>query len=470
MNIKFGTDGWRGLIADDFTFENVRRCTQGLADFLSATGNTKGEFLVGFDTRFLSRNFAETVSGVLAGNGIKVKLANQPAPTPVISFNTMKRNVTGAVIITASHNPFDWNGLKIKMGYGGSPTEETMSDLEKYISGIGSVKTAPLSSNLIDSFDPRTPYINHISKFLDLRPIRNSQLNILCDPMFGAGSGYLPLIVNGTRASVSEIRNKINPVFPGMHQPEPVFDNLRQLSKLVIKQNADVGIAYDGDADRLGIVDEKGDYISTLHVFSLLALYLLEVRKMKGPIVKSITSSDMLFKLGELYNVPIYETKIGFKNIGPVMLEKDALIGGEESGGYGYRGHIPERDGILSSLLFLDFMIKLEMSPAKLIKYLHNKVGEHYYMRKDIKIDSPAKYDLAKNLISNSNILNIGKFKVLSSNRTDGLKLNLKEGWLAIRLSGTEPLLRVYAESNSISTTQYLVQNTRQLTDLTPGG
>ena len=470
MNIKFGTDGWRGLIAEDFTFENVRICTQGLADFLSARGNTKGEVLVGFDTRFLSRNFAETVSTVLAGNGIKVNIANQPTPTPVISFNTLKRKAIGAVIITASHNPFDWNGLKIKMGYGGSPTEETMLELEKYISLVESVKIAPLSSPLINSFDPRMPYVDHICKFLDLSPIRNSQLNILCDPMFGAGSGYLPLILNGTKASVSEIRNQINPAFPGMQQPEPVLDNLQQLSKLVVDQNADVGIAYDGDADRLGIIDENGDYISTLHVFSLLALYFLEVRKIKGPIIKSITSSDMLFRLGEIYHVPVHETKIGFKHIGPVMLEKDALIGGEESGGYGYRGHIPERDGILSSLLFLDFMIKLEMSPAKLIKYLHNKVGEHYYMREDIKIGSTKKYDSAKNLILNSNIRNVGKFKVLSSNRTDGLKLNLSEGWLAIRLSGTEPLLRVYAESNSASTTEYIVQNMRELTDLSLGG
>lgn len=470
MNIKFGTDGWRGLIAEDFTFENVRICTQGLADFLSATGNMEGEFLVGFDTRFLSRDFAETVGTVLAGNGIRVNIANQPTPTPVISFNTLKRNAIGAVIITASHNPFDWNGLKIKMGYGGSPTEETMVELEKYISRVESVKTAPLSSPLINSFNPRTPYVDHISKFLDLSPIRNSRLNILCDPMFGAGSGYLPLILNGTKASVSEIRNQINPAFPGMQQPEPVFDNLQQLSKLVVDQNADVGIAYDGDADRLGVIDENGNYISTLHVFSLLALYFLEVRKRKGPIIKSITSSDMLFRLGELYQVPVHETKIGFKHIGPVMLEKDALIGGEESGGYGYRGHIPERDGILSSLLFLDFMIKLEMSPAKLIKYLHNKVGEHYYMREDIKIGSPTKYNSAKDLILNSNIRNIGKFKVLSANRTDGLKLNLSEGWLAIRLSGTEPLLRVYAESNSASTTRYIVQTMRELTDLSLGG
>jgi len=470
VGINFGTDGWRGLIADEFTFENVSRCTQGLADYLIATQNTKGEILVGYDTRFLSEHFAQTVSKVLAGNGITVKLANQPAPTPVISFNTMKRNAIGAVIITASHNPFNWNGLKIKMHYGGSPPEGTISILEKYISNIALVKTAPLSSSLIKSFDPQPPYLNHIGEFLNLSPIRNSQLNIICDSMFGAGSGYLPSIVNGERASVSEIRNSINPIFPGMLQPEPILANLGQLRKLVIKQNADVGIAYDGDADRLGIVDEKGNYINASHVYSLLALYLLEVRNMKGPIIKSITSSDMLLRLAELYHVPIHETKIGFKNIGPVMLERDALIGGEESGGYGYRGHIPERDGILSSLLFLDLMVKLGKSPSQLITYLHNKVGEHYYKRQDIQIDSEAKLNLAKDLISNSNIVTVGKFKVLSSNNTDGLKLKFKEGWLAIRLSGTEPLLRIYAESNSLSTTKYLVQNMSNLVDIKPGG
>ena len=429
MDIKFGTDGWRGLIADDFTFENVSRCAQGLADYLSSTGNTDGEILVGYDTRFLSINFAETVSKVLAGNGIKVSLAIEPAPTPVISFNTLKKNATAAVIITASHNPFAWNGLKLKMAYGGSPDEPTIFALEKHISEIRSVKTAPLSSHLINSFDPRTSYLEHINKFLDLSPIRTSPLNIICDTMFGAGSGYLPSIVNGSIASVSEIRNTLNPVFPDMLQPEPILENLRQLSTMVIKQNADIGIAFDGDADRLGIIDEKGEYISTLHVYALLALYLLEVRNLKGPIIKSITSSDMLFRLSELYNVPIYETKIGFKHIGPLMIEKNALIGGEESGGYGYKGHIPERDGILSSLLFLDLMIRLEMSPSELIKYLHDKVGEHYYIRKDINIDSPTKYSSARNLISNGNINNIGNLKVLSSNRIDGLKLNLKAGW-----------------------------------------
>ena len=469
MDIKFGTDGWRGLIADDFTFQNVGRCAQGLADYLITTGNSNGEILVGFDTRFLSRNFAETVSKVLAGNGIKVSLANEPAPTPVISFNTLKRNATGAVIITASHNPFTWNGLKLKMAYGGSPAETVISALEKHISDILSVKTTPLSSPLINSFDPQPLYLDHVNNFLDLSLIKTSKLNIICDTMFGAGSGYLPLILNGYAASVSEIRNTLNPVFPDMVQPEPISENLVQLSKLVIKQNADVGIAFDGDADRLGIIDENGNYISTLHVHSLLALYLLEVRGLKGPIIKSITSSDMLFRLSELYNVPIYETKIGFKHIGPIMIEKDALIGGEESGGYGYKGHIPERDGILSSLLFLDLMVRLEISPSELIKYLHNKVGEHYYIRKDINIDSLEKYNLAKDLISNSNIVKIGNLKVLSSNRIDGLKLNLKDGWLAIRLSGTEPLLRIYAEANSRYTTEYIVDNACKLTNLQSG-
>ena len=267
--------------------------------------------------------------------------------------------------------------------------------------------------------------------------------------MHGSGMGYLPRLLEGSTGIVEEIRGEVNPSFPGMYQPEPIAENLTQASALVAGGGFDVGIAYDGDADRLGVLDENGRYLNTLQVFALLALYLLEVKGERGPIVKSITSSDMLFRLGELYDVPVLETGVGFKYAGPLMMKENALMAGEESGGYGFRGHIPERDGVLSSMLFLDFMARTGKRPSELLAMLYDRVGEWSYGRRDVPFDVGKRAEFEEALAKSADVAEIGGMRVVSTDAVDGRRFRFEKGWVMVRLSGTEPLVRVYAEAGS---------------------
>ena len=392
MAIKFGTDGWRAIIADEFTFENVALCVQGVASYVKELGWEDRGVVVGFDTRFGSRDFARCAAETLAANGAPALLSGRACPTPVVSFSVPKLGAAGAVMITASHNPPEWNGVKFKPEYGGSASSEIVAQLEKHVGvaeGVGAVRmdlSEALEQGLVKEIDPAPEYMEQMSRMVDLEVVRGAGINVLVDSMHGAGAGYLPRLLEGSTGVVKEIRGEVNPAFPGMHQPEPIAENLTQASALVAGGGYDVGIAYDGDADRLGVLDENGRYLNTLQVFGLLALYLLEVKGERGPIVKSITSSDMLFRLGELYGVRVLETGVGFKYAGPLMMKEDAMMAGEESGGYGLRGHIPERDGILSSLLFLEFMARTGKRPSELLAMLYERVGEWRYGRRDVPI------------------------------------------------------------------------------------
>lgn len=450
-DIRFGTDGWRGLIAEDFTFANVARCAQGLADYLKARGTAGQGLVVGYDTRFLSRQFAETVASVCAGNGIKVYLSEQAAPTPVVSYNVLHRQAAGAAIITASHNPALWNGFKFKPEYAGSATQEITDQLEARIKAVDEVKSVPLErgrdTGLVTDIDPAPPYLEGIKALVDLEAIQNAGLHVVADAMFGAGAGYFSGLLSGGKTTIEELHGYPNPAFPGMDRPEPIAHNLTSLAEHLRAGDYSVGLALDGDADRFGLMDEQGNFISTQEVFSLLALYLLEYKEPRGPLVKGVTASMMLNKLGQKFGVEVYDMKVGFKYIGPKMAEVNALLGGEESGGFAFRGHIPERDGILSGLYLLEYMAQTGKSPSQLVEYLFEQVGPHYYQRRDLTFHPQARTQIEQRLYSQQ-LAELAGMRVRQSDSVDGRRLIFDNAWLASRFSGTEPLLRIYVEAD----------------------
>jgi alpha-D-glucose phosphate-specific phosphoglucomutase len=468
--IKFGTDGWRGIIAEEFTFDNVRVCTQGVANYVKQAGLAHRGLVVGYDTRFASEDFAAATAEVAAANGIRVYLCQHTTPTPIISYAILAKKAAGAIIITASHNPASWNGFKYRLEHATSASPEIIAELEKHISEIlakGSVKHIPLdqavSQGLVKKFDPSPSYLHHIGGLVDLERLRHGGLKVVVDSMYGAGAGYLRSILSGGATEVTEMHSERNPLFPGIQRPEPISSNLTELSARVKENGASVGLATDGDADRIGIVDEKGEFLTPLQVFALLALYRLEVCGERGAIIKTITSTSMLYRLGELFGVPIYETSVGFKHVAPKMIAEDALMGGEESGGFGFRGHTPERDGILSGLFFLDLMIRQQKSPSQLIDYLYSKVGPHYYDRVDIEFPTE-EYEAITSRLSRSRPSHIDNTKLEEVDTSDGFRFLLAERtWLLIRFSGTEPILRIYAESDGPARVQRLLKEGRKM-------
>ncbi len=451
QKIKFGTDGWRGFIADDYTFENVRRCAQGFASYNIAHGKTGAWIVVGHDKRFLSENFALAVAEVLVGNGLKVYLTNGATPTPVISFSTVNLNAAGAVNITASHNPPTDNGFKVRDHTGGAIDPDGLKEIESLIPDtMDNVKIMPASQAEVQGslvyFDPAPAYIDHIHRLIDLGPIRDAGLKVMVDVMWGNGAGWFPRLLEGGKTQIIEIHNQRNPSFPEMKRPEPIQPNIDVGLAATVANQADVLLITDGDADRCGIGDENGVFINQLQVYGLLAYYLLEVRGQRGAIVKTLSTTSMLEKLGKIYDVPVYETGVGFKYVAPKFLETNALIGGEESGGYAFRGNVPERDGILAGLYFLDMMVKLKKTPSQLLALLFSKVGAHYYDRIDTRFTGNPQEKIQG--ILSANPTTIGGLKVTGLNTTDGFKFTLEDGgWLLIRFSGTEPIVRVYCET-----------------------
>ena len=450
--IRFGTDGWRALIAEDYTYENVARCARGLCDYMRRRGTAGRGLIVGYDTRFLSPEFAATVAGVAAGQGIRALLADRSAPTPVLSFNVLHHRAGGAAIITASHNPATWNGFKFKPEYAGSATQEITDELESAIRQVDRVDSAQISegrnSGLVEELEPSGPYFDHVSRLVDLDAIRSAGFRVAVDAMYGAGAGYLPRLLEGGATTVEELHGYRNPAFPGMAQPEPIAPNLTELIARVPASGAPVGIALDGDADRVGVIDETGRFITTLDTFSLLALYLLEVKGWRGSLIKGVTASQAMNKMGDIYGVDVHEVQVGFKHMGPRMEELNALMAGEESGGFAFRGHVPERDGILSGLYLLEYMAKSGKTVSGLLENLFRLVGPHFYHRRDVEFDADSR-ERIRSLVNSPDLDRLGDNRVLSSDSIDGRRLRFDDGWLAVRFSGTEPLLRIYSEASS---------------------
>ena len=448
--IRFGTDGWRAVIGEEFTFANVRACAQATALYVRETGLAERGVVVGYDTRFASEEFAAAAAEVLAANGIPVYLCDRPAPTPVIGYAILRREAAGSVVITASHNPAQYSGFKVRTEYAGSAPPEVLRQIEALLEPEREAPRLPLAEakakGLVETFDPRPDYLAHVSGLVELESLRAAGLKVVVDSMHGAGAGYVRRLLAGGQTKVWEVRSARNPLFPGMHNPEPIPRNLAPLRRAVRHHRAQVGLAMDGDADRLGVVDSAGRFVNQLQTFALLAYYLLEVRGLRGPIVKSITTTGMVHRLGELYGVPVHETAVGFKYLGPKMRETDAIIAGEESGGYAFRGHLPERDGILSGLYFLDLLARRGKDAAELIAELFAKVGPHFYDRVDIEM-SPQQRTGVESRLAGLSPKSIAGLEVTAIDRTDGLRFHLDDGaWALIRLSGTEPLMRIYTE------------------------
>ena len=463
FKITFGTDGWRGVIAEDYTFDNVRRCAQGYASYMLEQGRQGQWIVVGHDKRFDSEFFADSAAEVLAGNGFKVYLTDSATPTPVIAFAVVNLHACGAVNITASHNPATDNGFKVRDATGGAIDPQGLLRIEALIpdSQDGVERKAyneAEAAGEILKFDAHTAYIEHINKLIDLQPIRDAGLTVMVDVMWGNGAGYFPRLLAGGKTRVLEIHNERNPSFPEMIRPEPIPPNINVGLKATLDNHADILLITDGDADRCGIGDEKGEFINQLRVFALLAYYLLEIRAERGTIVKTLSTTTMLNKLGRIYGVPVIETGVGFKYVAPKMVETNALIGGEESGGYAFRGNVPERDGILAGLYMLDFMVRTGRKPTQLLELLFAKVGAHYYDR----IDTPFKGDRKDReaMILKANPLTIGGLKVTELIRVDGFQFKLEDGgWMLIRFSGTEPIMRVYCESTHKDKVQAILQD-----------
>ncbi len=451
FQIKFGTDGWRGVIADDYTFENVRRCAHGMAQYLIATKQTTRGFVVGYDTRFQSDNFAKAVAAVLAAHDIQVYLVDRATPTPVISYAILAQNASGAVNITASHNPPTWNGFKVRADYAGAIAPDGLKHIESLIPEPANVKTMKfddaVAQGLVRIFDPKPAYRVQLDKLVNLDPLRRAGYTVAVDSMWGAGFGWFKEILAGGTTRVVEIHDHRNPAFPEMDHPEPIPPNVDHLMALVQRERAQLGIATDGDADRVGGSTEHGVFIDQLQMYALLTLYLLEVRGQRGAIVKTLNTTSMLDLLGKQFNVPVYETGVGFKYVAPKILETNALIGGEESGGYAFRGHIPERDGLVAGLYLMDFCVQTGKTPSQLLEHLFELVGPHYYERIDTTFPEEQRGAIIARLQA-AQPREVAGFKVTGINLMDGFKYLLDDGgWLVIRFSGTEPIMRFYVET-----------------------
>ncbi len=450
--IKFGTDGWRGRIAEDYTFDSVRRCAQGFAAYLERHGLAGRGVVVGHDKRFHAENFAAAAAEVLAGNGIHVWLCDGPTPTPTISYSAVERGAGGAVNITASHNPPEDCGFKVRDPNGGAIAPDGLSQIEALIppdmTGVHRLKLDDaLSDGRVTRFDPAPPYIAQIHRLVDVAPIRDAGFTVLVDAMWGNGAGWFPRLLGESRTQIREVHSERNPIFPHMARPEPIPPNVDHGLSFVEPYQADVAIINDGDADRVGLGDEHGRFIDQLRVFGLLGYYFLEIRGERGPIVKTISTTKMLNKLGQLYGVPVYETGVGFKYIAPKMVEVGAMIGGEESGGYAFRRHVPERDGLLAGLYLLDMMVQTGRRPSQLLDLLFEKVGPHYYKRVDTRFD-PARRAETRGLVDAARPERIGGLRVVDRLTVDGFQYLMEDGgWLLIRFSGTEPILRIYCET-----------------------
>lgn len=470
-DIKFGTDGWRGVIAEDYTFHNVRRVAHGTAQYFLKHGARERGMVVGYDNRFASERFAAAVAEVLAANGIPVWLTEIGTPTPVISYAVLANKTAGAINITASHNPGADNGFKVRSEFGGAVDPNVLLEIEAAIPEPGEdVKRLPaaeaIESKLIKTFDASAAYLAHLPDMVDVAPIKKAGFHVVHDPMWGVGSGWLTKILDGGATTVTEIHSGRNPIFPDMKRPEPIPPNTARLQETVPALKASAGCLTDGDADRVGLVAENGRFVNQLEVFALLAFYLLEVRGWRGPIVKTISTTSMLDKLGKLYNVPVYDTGVGFKYIAPKMLEVDAMIGGEESGGFAVRGHMPERDGILCSLFLLDLMVQLNKTPTQLIDHLFGIVGAHYYDRIDTPFP-PARNAEVRAKIAAEKPTEIAGLKVVNINTLDGFRYEMQDGgWMLIRFSGTEPIIRVYTETTHSDKVQDILQDGLRLAGL----
>ena len=467
MAVKFGTDGWRGIIADDFTYANVRVAAAAIANYVLAHEDAKAGVCIGYDTRFGSRSFAKVVAEVLAGAGIPVALANKVTPTPELSFAVRGRKAAGGVMITSSHNPAEWNGVKYKASYGGSGSPAIIASIESYL-GKPLAKAAQPAK--IEEVDFAPTYVAALEAFVDLKAIKASGYKFLIDVMYGAGAGYIAGIFRRAGIPYAEFRAEQNPAFPGIN-PEPIMPNIAATREAVVKEKCAAGLITDGDADRIGAVDEHGNVVDAHKIYAVLLQWLLERKKWPGDVTRAFNTTKMLDRIAAKHGRTLHEHGIGFKYVVDLMLDKKikdgVLIGGEESGGIGVSRHLPERDGLLNSLLLANVMADEHKTLGELVAALQAEYGEHQYGRVDMHITEELKQSAIKR--ASAGLKEMAGLKVLRTESLDGIKFflenpacigkpNAAETWLLLRASGTEPLLRVYCESCSQESVQQVLK------------
>jgi alpha-D-glucose phosphate-specific phosphoglucomutase len=457
--IRFGTDGWRAVIADTFTFENIRLVSQAVADSVNSRHESvlPPQVVVGYDTRFLSDRFAMETARVLAANGIVTWLTRTDSPTPAISYNVKEKGAAAGVVITASHNPPRYNGFKLKAAYGGSATIEECKAVEDSLAAMQRDGRGPnlmeyqhaLDQGLIRRFDPSWAYYEHLATLIDLDLISRGELNVVADSMWGSGRGAFGGILARTRTHISEIRGALNPGFGGIH-PEPILKHLTELVAAVQRTQAHIGLATDGDADRIGAVDARGNFVDPHNIMALALRHLVEVKGQRGDVVKTVSTTFMLDTYAKAHGLTVHETPVGFNHIGDLMMKGDVLIGGEESGGISIKGHIPEGDGILMGLLLLEVVAHAGAPLHEIMADFHQKYGPACYERLDVHLKHPVnKKQAARYLVDHAPGTLNGE-TVAEVDTLDGVKFYLKDdSWLLIRPSGTEPVLRIYAEARS---------------------
>ncbi|MGB8580425.1 MAG: phosphoglucomutase/phosphomannomutase family protein [Candidatus Sulfotelmatobacter sp.] len=450
--IKFGTDGWRGIIADDFTFDNVRKVAGAIASYVLKYENAGGGVIVGYDTRFASQAAAQVTSEVIAAAGIPVKLANDYTPTPAVSYAVKQGGAAGGVMITSSHNPWNWNGVKFKGNFGGSATPAIMKKVEDELQAEAMPQGTKAA---IKEVDLKPPYVAAVCRFADLDLIGKAKFKIAIDSMYGSGRGILAGIFAERGVQHVTIRQEVNPLFPGIN-PEPIEPHVALLLQTVVRERCDAGLATDGDADRIGAVAEDGSFVDSHKIFCVLLRWLLERKKWSGDVVRAFNTTRMLDRIAAKHGRKLYETKIGFKYTADLMMEHDILIGGEESGGIGYSRFLPERDGILNSLLLANVMAEEGKPLGQLVADLQREFGPHYYGRRDLHIADEIKQSAIRRA-RDEGTQTLGRYRVRKKENLDGVKFfldaptngNGAEAWILFRASGTEPLLRAYAEASS---------------------
>ena len=452
-NIRFGTDGWRAVISENFTFDNVKKAAQAMADYMLSQKDVLKDrdfkAVVGYDTRFLSYKYAEITACITAANGIPTILADRPSPTPSVSYAIKDKNLIGGIIITASHNPARYNGMKYKTYYSGSAGTDVTRKIEGFL-GINEIKYKPLKEleeeGILTVENIVARHMEFIKKYVDLKLIRKSRLKVLVDSMYGTGNSYISDLLKGASIRVDTIHQEVNPGFGGIN-PEPIMPNLKELADSTRKGKYSIGLATDGDADRLGVALPDGKLLTGHKIMTLLLLHLLEDRKMDGEVVQTICGTALIEKICKRYDLNMHETPVGFKYISDIMRKNDILVGGEETGGVAFKGYIPERDGILSGLLMLEMMVMRRNKIEDIIKDIDNKYGTYEYRRLDMRVPDEKKNKLMDYLKKNP-LKKVLDKDVAETKDYDGYKFICKDrSWLMLRLSGTEPIVRIYAEA-----------------------
>jgi alpha-D-glucose phosphate-specific phosphoglucomutase len=463
-SIRFGTDGWRGIIAEDFTFENARIVAQAIARYAVRSEDARQGLLIGYDHRFAADRVAADLAETISSTGTPVFLANEPCPTPAISLLVRQRKAAGGLMITASHNPYSWNGIKYKASYGSSALPSIVSQIEKELAWVqeNPVASSPPRKNLIHKLETRKPYLDTLEKLVDWERLRAAKFRFVSDVMHGSASGLLRELCARNGVACDEIRGKRDPRFGGVH-PEPIEPHIDALRQAVLSGKYDAGFCADGDGDRIGAIDRDGSFINPHQIFAMLVWHLAGTRNLSGDIAKTFSVTKLIDKLAAKFGRKLHEVPIGFKYICELMLEQNILIGGEESGGIGTSLYLPERDATVSALFLAELMAWHGKSLGELLAALHSEFGEYHYGRVDLDVQ-PAQKEKAVAHFSSNDTMQLDRWPITRRETMDGVKVYLADiGWVMVRASGTENLLRVYSETSRPESTREALSSVTKL-------